>query len=205
MPMLGTIRQRLARRAEMAAIIRRGRRRYSGDQRFDLQFIEQGLAPRPGGTADDTVLLQRICDAWSKAVEQQPAAAEAFQPHPWWRATKQANLAPVLRALAAHDFHSLRGMYRNFFRDRCSAGLCGLPLSRIDDGSPVTKRSKELHLLDGLHRFDLWRSRTEGRFDPRDLKPPEIGNPFGTVVDRVFVRSGSEDQHYCAHRIIDLL
>ena len=37
-----------------------------------------------------------------------------------------------------------------------------------------------------------------------DLKTPEIGNPFGTVVNGVFVRTGCEDQHYCAQKIIDL-
>jgi hypothetical protein len=205
MRLLRTIRQRLARRAEISGIVRRGRRRFSGDERFNLHFVEQGLAPRPTGPADDTALLRRICDSWCKATEHQPFVSEAFQPHQWWRATQQTNLEPVRRALAAYDFDSLRGMYRNLFRDRCSAGLCGLPLSRIDAGSPVSKSSKELHLIDGLHRFDLWRSRTSGRFDLADLKPPDIGNPFGIVLDGVFVRNGSEDQHYCAHRIIDLL
>jgi hypothetical protein len=203
--LLRTIRQRLARRVEISRIIRRGRRRFSGDKRFRRHFVEQGFAPRPTRTVDDAALLRRICDAWSKTMEQQPFVSEAFQPHQWWRATQQANLEPVTRALAAYDFDSLRGMYRNFFRDRCSAGLCGLPLSRIDSGFPVSKSSRELHLIDGLHRFDLWRSKTAGRFDSADLKPPEIGNPFGIVLDGVFVRSGSEDQHYCAHRIIDLL
>lgn len=109
------------------------------------------------------------------------------------------------RARAAYDFDSLRRMYRNFFRDRCSAGLSGLPLTRIDTDSPVSNSSKQLHLIDGLHRVDLWKSRTAGRFRLADLKPPDIGNPFGLVLEGVFVRAGSEDQHYCAHRIIDLL
>jgi hypothetical protein len=199
------MRQYLARRAEISRIIWRGRRRFSGDKRFNLYFVEQGLAPRPTAPVDDTALLRRICDAWSKATERQPFVSETFHAHEWWRATQQTNLEPVTRALAARDFDSLRGIYRNFFRDRCSAGLCGLPLSRIDVASPASKSSKQLHLIDGLHRLDLWRSRTAGRFDLTELKPPEIGNPFGIVLDGVFVRNGSEDQHYCAHRIIDLL
>ncbi len=205
MRLLETIRQRVVRRAEISRIIRRGRRRFSGDARFNLQIVEQGFAPRPTGAADDAALLRRICDAWSKAAEQQAAVSEAFQPHAWWRVTQERNLEPARRALAAYDFDSLRGMYRNLFRDRCSAGVCGLPLSRVDASSPVSKSSKELHLIDALHRIDHWRTRTGGRFDIADLKPPDIGNPFGIVLDGVLVRSGSEDQHYCAHRIIDLL
>ena len=202
---LKTIRQRLARRAEISEIICRGRRHFSGDKRFDLRLIEQGLASRLSGGADDTALLRRICDAWSKSMEKQALASEAFQPHQWWRTNQKTNLGPVTRALEACDSDSLRGMYRNFFRDRCSAGLSGLPLSRIDARSNVSKRSKELHLIDGLHRFDLWRSRTGDRFEVADLESPDVGNPFGIVLDGTFIRSGSEDQHYCAHRIIELL
>lgn len=202
---LKTIRQRLARRAEVSEIIRRGRRRFSEDKRFDLRLVEQGFSPRHSGAADDSALLRRICDAWSKSTKKQPSAPEAFQPHQWWRTNQEVNLGPVTRALEVCDLGSLRAMYRNFFRDRCSAGLSGLPLSRLDAGSIVSKRSKELHLIDGLHRLDLWRSRTGDRFETADLQPPDVGNPFGIVLDGIFVRNGSEDQHYCAHRIIDLL
>jgi putative sugar O-methyltransferase len=205
MRLLSLLRKRLARRAEISRVIRRGRRRFSGDLRLNVDFVDQGLAPRIADIADDTVLLRRICDAWSKAMEQQSSVSEAFQPHQWWKVMRQTNLGPVTRALAAYDFDSLRRMYRNFFRDRCSAGLSGLPLARIDLGSPVRNSSKQLHLIDALHRVDLWKSRTAGRFALADLKPPDIGNPYGVVVDGIFVRAGSEDQHYCAHRIIDLL
>jgi hypothetical protein len=205
MRVLRSIRQRLAQRAEISRIIRRGTRRFSGDERFKLHIIEQGFAPRLGSTVDDTVLLRRICDAWSKATERLPFVPETFHAHQWWRRTQGKNLEPVTRALAAYDFDSLRAMYRNFFRDRCSAGLCGLPLSRMNGASRFSKSSKQLHLIDGLHRLDVWTSRTGGRFELADLKPPDIGNPFGIVLNGAFVRNGSEDQHYCARRIIDLL
>jgi putative sugar O-methyltransferase len=138
-------------------------------------------------------------------MEQQPSAPEAFQPHPWWRAIQRTSLQPVIRALATRDLDSLGRMYRNFFRDRCSSGLTGLPLARIDLDAPVSHTTKLLYLIDALHRLDLWKARTAGRFALRDLTPPDVGNPFGVVVDGVFVRSSSEDQHYCAHRIIQLL
>ena len=117
MRLFSVVRKRLNRRAEISRIIRRGRRRFSADARFDLDFAEQGFAPRAADGADDTVLFRRICEAWSKAMERQPSAPEAFQPHPWWDAIRQKSLGPVTRALAAHDLDSLRRMYRNFFRD----------------------------------------------------------------------------------------
>jgi hypothetical protein len=205
MRLLRLLRQRARRQVEISQVLRRGRQRFSDDPRFDMRFAGQGLAPRRGGTVDDTALLRRICDAWSKTMKVQPFVSEAFQPHPWWKGMRETNLEPVIRALAAYDLDSLRRMYQNFFRDRCSAGLSGLPMARIEMDSHVSNRVKELYLIDGLHRVDVWTSRTAGRFPLAVLTPPDIGNPFGAVIDGVFVRNGSEDQHYCAHRIIDLL
>jgi hypothetical protein len=205
MRLLGVLRKRLRRRAEISRIIRRGRRRFSVNGRLDLDVVERGVAPRIAESLDDTVLLRRICDAWSKAMERQPSVEDAFQPHQWWRAIRDKNLGPVTRTLAGYDFDSLRRMYRNFFRDPCSAGLAGLPFVRIEAGSPVSNIFKQLCLIDGLHRIDLWKSRTRGRFELSDLESPNIGNPFGIVLNNFFVRNGSEDQHYCAHKIIDLL
>ena len=198
------LRKRWSRRLEISQVIRRGRERFSADERFNLDFAEQGFAPRIADTADDTVLLQRICEAWSKAMERQGSAPEAFQAHQWWKAIRNKSLGRVTRALEAHDIDSLRRMYRNFFRDPCSTGVTGLPLGRIQTNSRISKLAKELCLIDGLHRIDVWKSRTARRFELSDLKPPNVGNPFGFVLDGVFVRTGSEDQHYCAHRIIDL-
>jgi O-methyltransferase len=205
MRLLRLLWERLARRAAVWRIIRRGRHRFSGDPRFNVDFVDQGLVPRIADTGDDSALLRRICDAWSKAMERQSSAPETFQPHQWWRAMQATNLEPVTRALAAHDINSLREIYRNFFRDRCSAGLTGLPLARIAAGESVSNSSKYLHLIDALHRIDLWTGRTAGRFVLADLTPPDIGNPFGVLINGVFVRNSSEDQHYCAHRIIELL
>ena len=132
-------------------------------------------------------------------MEQQPAATEAFQPSRWWRLVEGGNLGPVKRALAAHDLDSLGSMYRNFFRDPCGAGLVGLP--GIANGS---SRYKELFLIDALHRIDLWQRRTAGRFPLADLATPDIGNPPGVVVEATRVRTGSEDQHFYARKLIEL-
>jgi len=205
MQLLRLLSRRVARRAEIWRIVRRGKRRFSGDPRFNVGLVDQGLAARLGQPGDDTALLKRICSAWSKAMEQQPFAPETFQPHPWWQAIQRKKLQPVTCALAAQDIVSLHEMYSNFFRDNCSGGLTGLPLTTIKGGRRITNSSKLLCLIDTLHRIDLWTRKTGGRFPLSDLTPPDIGNPFGITIDGIFVRTGSEDQHYCAHRIIDLL
>jgi hypothetical protein len=200
---LRVIRQRAAQRAELRQLIRIGRQRFAVDPRYRMDSVEQGFAPRSQNsdddTADDNALLQRICNAYSKAMERQPAAPETFQANRWWRLVEGGNLGPVKRALAAHDLASLRLMYRNFFRDRCGAGLVGLP----GIGNAFS-RYKELFLIDALHRIDLWGRRTSGRFPLADLETPDIGNPLGVVMGDIRVRTGSEDQHFYARKIIDL-
>jgi hypothetical protein len=200
---LRVIRQRLAQRLELRRLIRIGRERFAQDPRYRLESVEQGFALRSPDSADDsasdTALLQRICDAYSKAMERQAAAPEAFQPSAWWRVAAGGNLGPVMRALAAYDLDSLRTMYRSFFRDPCGAGLVGLP--GISGGFP---RYKELFLIDTLHRVDLWKSRTAGRFPLADLESPAIGNPLAVMMGGTLIRTGSEDRHYYARKIIGL-
>ena len=132
-------------------------------------------------------------------MERQPDESEAFQASRWWRLVEGGNLGPVKRALAVHDLDSLRLMYQNFFRDPCGAGLVGLPGIAHD-----STRYKELFLIDALHRVDLWQRRTAGRFPLSDLETPDIGNPLGVLVGGVRVRSGCEDQHFYARKIIEL-
>ena len=164
-----------------------------------MDSVEQGFAPRAQDSDDDTELLQRICNAYSKAMERQPGAPETYQPSPWWRLVEGGNLGPVKRALAAHDLDSLRAMYRNFFRDPCGAGLVGLPAV-----ANHFSRYKELFLIDTLHRVDLWQRRTAGRFPLADLASPDIGNPLGVVIGDTRVRTGCEDQHFYARKIIEV-
>lgn len=200
---LRVIRQRVAQRAELRQLIRVGRRRFAADPRYLMDSVKQGFAPRSQNSeddaADDKALLQRICNAYSRAMERQPAASETFQANRFWRLVEGGNLGPVKRALAAHDLDSLRSMYRNFFRDPCGAGLVGLPA--IGTGF---SRYKELFLIDALHRIDVWRHRLAGRFPLADLVTPDIGNPLGVVMGDTRVRTGCEDQHFYARKIIEL-
>jgi hypothetical protein len=80
-----------------------------------------------------------------------------------------------------------------------------MPLVRFKRATRINTRAKQVCLIDKLHRIETWNTRTAGRFDLSVLKVPDIGNPFGVVVDGMFLRVGCEDQHYCAHRIIDIL
>src|SRR5262249_15885525 len=129
------------------------------------------------------------------------------RPNQWWSIVQRSFLGPVMRALAEGDIESLRIMYRNFFRDPCGAGLIRLPpsMNGAFSGRPLTERDKQFILIDTIHQQDAWKQRTEGRFLPVDLRVPGIGNPFGVVIDGVFLRPGAEGQHFYAQQTIGLL
>jgi len=197
----------LAARWNMKVLAPRGELRYASDPRFDLRNVTEGFAPRKNDSSDDTAILERICIAYIKATEQQSFVKQAYRPTSWWQGVRQASLAPVQRALAARDINALHAMYQNFFRNPCSGGLVGVPyqMAKAYSGEAVDDSYRRFFLSDALHRVDYWKAQTGNRFELSVLAGPDIGNPFGAVIEGTFVRTGTEYQHYCAHKIRELL
>jgi hypothetical protein len=153
-------------------------------------------------------VLERICTAYSLALAHQPSAPECYEPTEWWRQLRQSALRPVMQALQTRDITALRNMYRNFFRDPCATGLVAPPYGMSKayfSGGPIKNVYRHSYIGDALHRIDYWISQTGGRFKLVDLAGPNIGNPFGAVIDGTLIGTGSDYQHYCAHRILDTL
>jgi hypothetical protein len=153
----------------------------------------------------ENALLDRICAAYIKAIEYEAHAPAAYRATPWWEQVRRTSLGPVIGALRTRDFESLRAAYANFFRDGCSTGLIGVPYGMARPYSEPRGDAARLYLIDVLYRLDLWREQTSGRFTWRDLAGPEIGNPFGIVLDGTLVESGAEYRHYCAWRVQQIL
>lgn len=196
-----------AARLSMWRFAAHGERRFRGDARYDLQNVTKGFISRIDETSDDTGLLERICTAYIKAVKQQQLAPDAYKATDWWQQVQQRSLGPVTRALLTRDIAALRKMYRNFFRDPCSAGLLGAPygMSKAYFGGKIKDVYRRFYLSHVLYRFDYWKAQTNGRFELRDLVGPGVGNPFGVVIAGTHISVGSEYAHYCAHRVDSLL
>ncbi|WP_433971919.1 putative sugar O-methyltransferase [Tunturiibacter lichenicola] len=182
-------------------------RRFRGDARYDLQSVTDGFLSRIQHADDDAEILARVCASYIRAVEQQKFAPEAFRATEWWQQVQQQSLAPVMRALLTSDIEALKGMYQNFFRDPCSAGLITAPygMSKAYFGGKIKDIHRRFYLGLVLHRFDYWMERTGGRFTLNDLAGPDIGNPFGVLFGETHIRVGAEFAHYCAHKIDTLL
>lgn len=179
-----------------------GRRRFRGDARYDLNNVTDGFISRVDDGNDDTEILERICTAYNRAAELEESAPDSYRPCVRWQQIRLRHLGPVIKALRTEDIRSLRKMYRNFYRDACSAGILAAP-----NGKPkayFSSRIKDLHrhfyLSHVLYRLDYWKSMTGGRFSLGHLAGPGVGNPFGVVIDRTHISVGAEYSHYCSQR-----
>jgi hypothetical protein len=200
-------RSRLSLHAHMWTFAYHGKRRFRDDPRYDLQSVTDGFRVRIEDRHDDTQILERICDAYIRTIEKQGSECGWYQASRRWREIRQRSLGPVLTALLTRDIASLGRMYRNFFRDPCSAGIVGAPggLSEAYFSGRISDVHRHFYLSHVLCRIDYWKSLTDGRYTTRDLAGPEVGNPFGVIIDGTHISVGAEYSHYCSHRVREQL
>jgi len=181
---------------------RHGKRRFQGDPRYDLQNVTDGFRSRLDDSKDDAI-LKRISAAYCAAARQEKSAPLTYAATERRQRLRQGNLAPVIGALLAQNVDALRRMYRNFYRDACSSGIVGLPggLSKAYFGGTIRDMYRHFYLSHVLYRLDYWKSLTNGRFTVQELRGPEVGNPFGLVINGTHISVGSEYAHYCAQRV----
>jgi hypothetical protein len=197
----------LTARLSMRSFASHGRRKFKGDPRYNLQNVTDGFASRLDDSRDDTELLERICTAYIKSVERQKSAPDTYKATEWWEQIRRTSLTRVRQALLTRDFPALQEMYRNFYRDSCSAGLLGVPygMSSSYFGGTIKDVHRHFYLSHVLYRLDYWMAQTDNRFVLSDLTGPPLGNPFGIQLGDTLIRVGAEYAHYCAHRISLLL
>ena len=196
-------RSRLSLHAHIWTFANHGKRRFRGDPRYDLQSVSDGFRAQIDDGCDDTQILERVCEAYIRAVEEQGSGGEYYQASGRWRAIRERSLGPVITALCARDISALGRMYRNFFRDPCSTGILGAPggLSEAYFSGRIQDVHRHFFLSHVLCRLDYWKSLTGGRYTMRDLAGPAVGNPFGVIIDGTHISVGAEYSHYCSHRL----
>jgi putative sugar O-methyltransferase len=205
--LLKALQHKLTQQVAIRQAIKAGEKRFGGDRNYRPDLVTESFAPRPGTAQDDSAILRRIIAAYKKAKADQAIAGEAFNVSNEWLWIYERNLGPVMAALLTENLGQLQGMYHNFFRDPCSTGLVGLPLdmTRIFFRGRIKEKYQQFILCDVLHRYHLWKERTINAYTAETLVSPIVGNPYGYMIDGVFIRAGAEYQHYYAHAINRLL
>jgi len=184
-----------------------GQRRFHDDPRYNLRYVSRGFADHIDDAGDDIHLLSRICAAYNEATAQQHSGHHAYTTVESWDRLRQGRLAPSIRALRENDAVTLQKMYRNFYRDPCSAGLLGAPggMPKAYFGGHIKDIYRHFYLSHVLYRLDYWNEITAGRFSLKDLSGPGIGNPFGVTINGTHICVGVEYSHYCAQRVAGLI
>jgi len=202
---LQTAREMVAIRRQMGKIAAEGKRRFGADPRYKLDSVTAGFLPCGSGHSDDFAMLDRICSAYARAIECR--SPERYCVSPWWEEVRRQSLGPVLRALRSRELSVLQAMYRNFYRDPCSAGLIAVPygMRKAYFGKTIPNLHRRYYLYEVLHRIDHWRAETAGQFPVSTLATPEVGNPFGAVIEGIRVEAGAPYRHYCAYKVSSLL
>jgi hypothetical protein len=197
------IKSRLSTHIHMLTFAYHGERRFRGDPRYDLQNVTEGFRSRIDDRSDDTNILERVCDAYNRAVQTEGSVPDVFPASRRWQEIRQRSLRPILKALVTRDIAALGRMYRNLFRDACSTGILGAPggLSQAYFSGRIRDVFRHFYLSHVLCRLDYWNSLTDGRYTTRDLAGPGVGNPFGVVLDGTHISVGAEYAHYCSHRV----
>ena len=184
----------------------RGRKHFIGDNRYDLNAVSEGFADRLDSQIDDHAILQRICSAYQRALTDEVQALDTYRPTQWWEMQRHGSLLMVMNALANGNIEVLQKMYRNFYRDPCSAGLIIVQsLAKQYFGGGMRDQDRRYVLADTLYRLDQWKRMLPRTCSIQKLAGPTIGNPFGVMVEGTLVRVGAEYQHYCAGEVLELL
>lgn len=201
------VQRRVVQRRTFVQAVKNGKRRFGSDPNFRPELVPGYFVPRPDNGQDDLVILKRIIAAYKKAKVAQKSAGEAFNVSNEWLSIYERNLGPVMNALFSENVAELQRMYQNFFRDGCSTGLVGLPVDipNLLSGGAIKQKFREYIVCDVLHRYDLWRKRTENKYTAAVLSAPLVGNPYGYTMDEVFIRAGGDYQHYYAYAIAELM
>jgi hypothetical protein len=200
-----SVRNRLRAIGRARRILRSHEHRFAGDPDFNLARARQGFADR-GSVAIRDEHLDRIIAAYRKAKADQKAAPAVYQVSNEWLPIYRDQFQPAIDLLTAGEKTGARRMFENFFRDRASTGLHGMPtnMQKAYFSGRISNTDIKLFLIDGLYRLSLWKRLLPGRAVD-ELVRPDIGNPYGFFSGSSFITTGAEYQHYYANKTVDLL
>lgn len=172
------------------------------DKKFRPDLINQCFADRKSSIKNEAIFT-RIAVSYNKAKKAQAKAADMYQVGSEWVHIYDNYMGEIVSALKSADIGSINRIYNNFFRERCSVGLHGLPVNMFKNyfSGKVSRMHAKLFLKDAVYRHNLW-DITVGKLNGiASLKGPLLGNPYGYYVDGTFIEASAQYQHYYATMI----
>ncbi len=192
------VHQRTSERKRNSAINRRSKL-FERNPYYQPDLVGQGFLDRRDRAVHvpDSV-FDRVIASYNKAKSLQPGAGPCFSPSNEWLSIYESYMGEAMSVMKAGNRGKLREIYSNFWRDPCSTGLHGLPLDMQKHyfSGRIVDTAKRLYSMDGVHRYQLWRSLVGKQAAITELAAPEIGNPYGMYFDDTLVNCGFYLPHY---------
>ncbi|MEV4782194.1 putative sugar O-methyltransferase [Burkholderia sp. LMU1-1-1.1] len=167
--------------------------------------VDNGFIERP--SVADRAIVERVMTAYNKAKAVQKDAAEEYQVSHMWLPIYQGFMGDLMATMEHRDVDKLAHIYANFFRDRSTIGIHGMPVdmeSTYFSGN-ISEDAKGKYLADVMHRMNIWLDSIGKTHTLDALETPNVGNPYGFYIDGKFFRAGVDYQHYYATIIARLI
>ena len=176
------------------------KREFRDNPAFRIHLVNTAFIDRPTDTTGDTEIINRIVSAYNSAKLIQQSKGPSFNVSNEWMPIYEQHFGNFINALQGKNISELLPIFSNFMRNECSTGLHGLPLdmNKAFFGQKIKKQNKLRFLVDSIHRFNLWKNLNANTHQIKDLASPQIGNPYGLTIENIFIRAGSDYQHYYA-------
>ena len=170
----------------------------------NIKGWERCFETRPTETKISRDNLSRIVNAYNRAMNDM-SQRDLYYISDEWVPIYKKYMGNIIDSLSARDYSKVEKLYENFFREKLSAGLCGLPtnMERYYLKNPSIV-NKYWYVMDACHRVRVLESKMHD-VTAAELATPRIGNPYGFFYDGIFVRSGADYHYYYAKKISVLL
>lgn len=178
-------------------------RAYRSTKGASLSTMREGFKGQKSENVDRTYqinVLERISDAYNKAISRQTGVPEPYQPGSKWKPQIEQKRSEYIKALKNKDIPTLTILFENFFRNNGVLSILKNKLyPQLTKNSPIGTIAQKEYITGVLHDVQVWKEYF-GKSTLVDLKFPSIGNPFGYRMDGVIVTGSSASLNYYAKR-----
>jgi len=152
---------------------------------------------------NEDAIVGKLITSFTAAKRRQATCPSPYLPGADWKTLLESQWQRYLDAIRRDDVGLVASLLRNFFRNEGLSGFWGgdrmFDVFAALDG-PVSLRRADLM----RRQFEVWRE-TAPTADVTELSAPQIGNPWGYIVDGVLLYEPVCEYHYQACYFAKLL
>ena len=169
-------------------------------------MLERGLSPHVTPDIDKDYLdrvLGRIITSYNHSSKEFNNKPFVYKPGHKWKVEIVNKRSNYIDALRENNKYILGNLFKEFLRNNGALSLLKYQPYQVLAAEKGYRQ--RLDFLDNvLLDLNIWREFVDAN-DVTNLEVPNIGNPYGCVVENVLITAASCPHHYYASRINNLL